>query len=233
MTQKHLKEIESINCAITVEKETLLRKLAREESRIDVSFNKINVYLSVLLVVIPLLIATVDYKSFINAGLLIKILFCLLVYSLINIGAYIFQSNSVGKYAYSSFSDLKKSSNKVTEQNWQLYYDWQQTVKKADMYVSFVLNIQKWVKITLLLFVILNLLVVLNVAPKSIESSNHVYTVSIDSIDDVYSDSAFIWHNVLSQLNTDNYDEVIVLYNSNEIDTIYKKLNGFKHQKIK
>ena len=57
----------------------------------------------------------------------------------------------------SSFKDLKESENKTKEQNWQIYYDWQQMRRKADMYVSFVKYIKVWIISVIILMLIFSI----------------------------------------------------------------------------
>ncbi len=51
-------------------------------------------------------------------------------------------------------------------------------------------------------------------------------------IETTYDESALAWNSVLTELQTDKYTEVLVLYNEASIDCIEEKLKQFNHQKI-
>ena len=68
--------------------------------------------------------------------------------------AWIFQALRVRGFYQSRFSDLKKSNDKQQEYLWQIYYDWQQYKRKADMFVSFVAYTEKWIQIVIGLSVV-------------------------------------------------------------------------------
>lgn len=67
---------------------------------------------------------------------------------------WIFQAMCVRGLYQSRFSDLKKSKDKKHEYTWQIYYDWQQYKRKADMFVSFAGYTEYWIIIVIVLVII-------------------------------------------------------------------------------
>lgn len=142
-----------------IEKEALLRKLSDAKDRIEFSYSKINVYTSITLVLVPVIIPFIDWSSVKFLSTIEIVVLSFLLYAILNLCFWIFQSIKVRGFPVSRFSVLKESQNKGQEQNWQIYFDWQQTDRKANMFVSFVSYIQEWIIgtfILLLLFFILH-----------------------------------------------------------------------------
>lgn len=131
-----------------IEKEALLRHLNDEKERINTSFTKITAYSAIFLVFISLLIGRhIHLKD-------ISIMKVIIAYSAINAGTWIFQAMCVRGLYQSRFSDLKKSKDKQQEYTCQIYYDWQQYKRKADMFVSFVGYTEYWTIIVIVLVII-------------------------------------------------------------------------------
>lgn len=124
------------------EKESLCYRIENEEKRIEKSNDKINIYTTVMLTVLPLLLAIMDIKEIFNLNTR-KIILCIIIlYVVINIILYIFQSIKIQSISKSRFSDLRSSENQKKELLLQYHYDWQFLRRKADLYVSYVKNIQ-------------------------------------------------------------------------------------------
>lgn len=132
----------------------------------------------------------------------------------------------------SSFKDLKESTDKAKEQNWQIYYDWQQTRRKADMFVSFVMYTKRWIIAVILLTVIFSVGLPFNKQAALYSDDNYVYTLQTELIEKTYDKSAIDWYSMLAQLQTDEYTKVLVLYNEADITNIVEKLNQFNQQEI-
>ena len=133
-----------------IEKEALLRHLSDEKERINTSYSKIVAYTTIALVIVPFLMNWYHHISLKKVGILI----ILLSYSVINAFAWIFQAIRVRGLYQSRFSDLKKSGDKQQEYIWQIYYDWQQYKRKADLFVSFVGYTEQWIFIVMVLMAI-------------------------------------------------------------------------------
>ena len=138
---------------LEIEKEKLLYHIEREEQRISTSVDKINIYATIILTVIPIVVALIDFGSIKDLPIVLQVMICIAVYSLLNICIYIFRTIKVHGIKKSSFSDLRESSDRKKEIVMQYQYDWQQLKYKAQLFVSFVLNLQEWVVVLLILTV--------------------------------------------------------------------------------
>ncbi|MBE5956267.1 MAG: hypothetical protein E7253_07420 [Lachnospiraceae bacterium] len=215
-----------------IEKEALLRQLSDQQSRIDISYNKINAFTTIILAIIPLAATFVDREMLAQLNTLGKIIFVLLVYANVNMCAWIFQAINVRGYMTSSFKDLKESTDKAKEQNWQIYYDWQQTRRKADMFVSFVIHMKYWIVAVILMTVIFSVGSPFNKQTALYSDSNYVYTLQADLIEKTYDKSAVEWYSILAHLQTNEYTKVLVLYNDAEAANVVEKLKQFYQQEI-
>lgn len=216
----------------TIEKEALLQHLSAQQSRIDTSYNKINAFTTIIVAIIPLAVTFVDREKIVLLSVLGKVIFILLIYANVNLCAWIFQAINVRGYMTSSFRDLKESADKAKEQNWQIYYDWQQTRRKADMFVSFVMYTKHWIIAVILLTVIFSVGLPFNKQTDLYSDDNYVYTLQTELIEKTYDKSAVDWYSMLAQLQTDEYTKVLVLYNGADITNITEKLKQFNQQEI-
>lgn len=147
----HIEELEDDE--LEIEKEKLLYHIEKEEQRISTSVDKINIYATIILTVIPIVMAVIDFGSVKYLPIVLQVMICIATYGLLNICIYIFRTIKVRGIKKSSFSDLRKSSDKKKEIVVQYQYDWQQLKYKAQLFVSFVLNLQEWVVFVLILTV--------------------------------------------------------------------------------
>ena len=86
-----------------------------------------------------------------------KVIFAILLYSMLNLCAWIFQTINVRGFQTSRFVDLKNSADKGKEHSWQIYYEWQEIKRKADMFVSFVIYTKQWIIAVIILTVIFSI----------------------------------------------------------------------------
>lgn len=215
-----------------IEKEALLRHLSEQKSRIEISYNKINAFTTIIVAVIPIAIAFIDWNTIKSLNVIGMVVFVLLIYANVNLCAWIFQAINVRGFMASSFGDLKKSEDKTKEQNWQIYYDWQQTKRKADMYVSFVKYTKVWIISVIILTVVFSIGLPFNEKNIVDTVNNHVYTLQTELIEKTYDESAVAWSFVLAELQTDKYAEMIILYNEADVSDIAEKLEQFRQQRI-
>lgn len=111
-------------CDIEIEREALCYRIENEEKRIDKSSEKINLYASIILTVLPLILAIIDLKEIFYLSMAEKITIVIIVYVLLNIILYIFQSIKIQSIWKSGFSDLQKSEKHNKELNKQYLHDW-------------------------------------------------------------------------------------------------------------
>ena len=227
---KQLSEMDSFILSgeeCTIEKEALLQHLAAQKSRIDISYNKINAFTTIIVAVIPLAIAFVDRSMIESLNIFGKAIFILLIYANVNLCAWIFQAINVRGYTTSSFRDLKESNDKAKEQNWQIYYDWQQTRRKADMFVSFVIYTKRWIIAVIILTAVFSVGLPFNKQPIFDSGDNQVYTFQMELLEKTYDKSAADWYAVLAKLQTGEYTKVLILYNGADIEHITEELKRF------
>ena len=215
-----------------IEKEALIQHLTEEKARIETSYNKINAFTTIIVAVIPIAITFIDRNTIKSLGIMGWIIFALLIYANLNLCAWIFQAINVRSFMTSTFRDLKDSEEKKKEYNWQIYYDWQQMKRKADMYVSFVKYTKIWIIAVIILTIIFSVGSPFNTHTMVSTKGNSVYTFQVELIDKPYEDSAISWNLLLADINTDTCKKLFVLHNDADIDIIEEKLKSFNHQKI-
>ena len=135
----------------SLEKEFIEYKMDSELRRKDIANNKINLYLTIILAIIPLILIlfSLDKIKILQLYNIAGIIF--LLYFLMNITLLILQATKVSGMSMSRFLDLKEEKqNKRTKLISQYYYDWQQIKLLTNLLVSYVKNIERWIKITIL-----------------------------------------------------------------------------------
>lgn len=228
--KRHFKLLNKVDRGI--EKEALLRHLSEQKSRIEISYNKINAFTTIIVALIPIAIAFIDWNTIQSLDVIGMLTFILLIYAIVNLCAWIFQAINVRTFMMSSFKDLKESENKTKEQNWQIYYDWQQMRRKADMYVSFVKYIKVWIISVIILMLIFSIGLFFNEKTIVDTVDNHVYTLQTELFEKTYDQSAVNWNFLSAELQTDKYSEIVILYNEADVSEIAEKLEQFKRQRI-
>lgn len=218
---------------LAVEKEKLCYLIQNEEQRISSSVDKINIYASIILTVLPLVLAVVDLKGIITLPFPLLVSVILMVYSLINICAYVFKAIKVQKISKSSFSDLRSSQKKEKEILLQYQYDWQQLKYKAQLFVSYVLNLQEWVVLMLILAVSVSG----GIALKEINSgkgivNSDIITLNIEKIDDPYSQDAAEWKEVLLEIERESCNHIVFIGNYNGVPSFINELEKYDNLKI-
>lgn len=218
---------------LAVEKEKLCYLIQNEEQRISSSVDKINIYASIILTVLPLVLAVVDLKGIITLPFPLLVSVILMVYLLINICAYVFKAIKVQKISKSSFSDLRSSQKKEKEILLQYQYDWQQLKYKAQLFVSYVLNLQEWVVLMLILAVSVSG----GIALKEINSgkgivNSDIITLNIEKIDEPYSQDAAEWKEVLLEIERESCNHIVFIGNYNGVPSFINELEKYDNLKI-
>ena len=215
-----------------IEKEALIQKLLEQQSRIDLSYNKINAFTTIILAIIPITVTLADKEKIISLNIIEKIIFIILLYAMVNLCAWIFQVINVRGFNASKFADLKNSENKGKEQNWQIYYDWQETRRKADVFVSFVIYTRQWIIAVIILTLIFSIGIPLNKKEDSNLGKSEAYTIQIENIEKTYDKSAIKWYNILAELQEANCKKIVILYGESDIEEIKEKLAPYSKQEI-
>ena len=103
------------------------------------------------------MLAIIDLKVIITLHFTLILGIILIVYSLINICVYVFSAVKVQGISKSTFNDLRESQEKNKKIVVQYQYDWQQLRYKAQLFVSYVLNLQEWVNLIIVLMVCISI----------------------------------------------------------------------------
>lgn len=213
-----------------IEREKLCYHIENETSRINTSMEKITIYSSVIMAALPLWLAMIDWMQFVYMSLGMKILASFIIYSILNICAYIYDGIKVQGISKSSFRDLKLNKYKDKEISAQYYYDWQQLKYKAQWFVSIVDELQKWIICFLILVVCFSVLES-NVLHKNLWLHNRkdidqVITVEIGEIFEPYSEGAVKWQSLLLDVEKKSYEKLIFIVKEREnfsLDSVFDK----------
>lgn len=235
----HLKayDTEAVEC----EKESLLRHLDDENQRIERAHNKTNALSSFVLMALAVIVPFITIVDLPFANTPFAILIGLEVYVLLNLTFLVFQTFKVRGCSRCSFMDLKDvpAGSKEKEYTAQIYYDWQQVKRMADLFVSYVKQFEDWLIGCLVIGFLCFIVGVTGVTGESgekigIDSSSTVYTLSIDEIEKPYTDSARAWYSFLSELQYNDAEEIFIMYGvETDIDEICNELLKFTGQEIK
>lgn len=204
---------------IEIEKEALLYHIGNEEKRLDKSSEKINIYTTIILTVIPIMLAIIKIDTLTSLNVCEKIIAGLIAYCLFNITLYVFQSLKIQSIMKSRFGDLKKSENHIIEINLQYQFDWQYLIKKANLFVSYVKNIQYWLVGILFLSFILAIIISCNDYKESLHiqaNSNYdeVISISINDLNNPYSESTIALTELNLSIQKKDIKKVILISNS-------------------
>ncbi|MCB8818630.1 hypothetical protein [Desulfosporosinus shakirovi] len=209
------KQDSDINIHIT----DLQYKIANQEAIKNGSFNKMVAYNALTLMAVGFAIPYLIKIYKITEHLFFYSLFILIfVYNFANIFAYILEFLKVKIIIRSTFGDLKQSQNPLHEFAASLYLDWYTIKDEARLFVSYVRNIEKYIKIVIFYFVlficIYNLLAynankVLPGINKN--ASTHLINFSLDNQDVFSSPNLKQLDKVREGLITDKISQILII----------------------
>lgn len=221
---------------LEIEKEKLLYHIECEEQRISASVDKINIYATIILTVVPIVLAILNFAAFENFSQALQIMVCIAVYALFNICIFVFRTIKVRVIKKSTFSDLRNSENRNQEIVVQYQYDWQQLKYKAQLFVSFVLNLQEWVVLLLILTIVISFGVTTQNSNDSIqelaESESTVITVKKSEICVPYSNSAIDWQSIILDIEKKECAHILVLLNGDEVPIEIEELEKYRNLEV-
>lgn len=236
--ERFRQHIENLGDAdLAVEKEKLCYLIQNEDQRISASVDKINIYATIILTVLPLVLAVIDLKAIIALPFLLIVGIVLMIYSLANICTYVFKAIKVQGISKSTFSDLRESQKKEKEILLQYQYDWQQLKYKAQLFVSYVLNLQEWV----ILILFLTVGVSIGVAFKDIGDNeiltnrmgnSEVITLNIDSVKEPYNQDAVEWKELLLDIENESYKHIVFIGNYDKAPVFFNELDKYDDLEI-
>ncbi|MEY8321910.1 hypothetical protein AAK894_12705 [Lachnospiraceae bacterium 46-61] len=232
--EQHIEEL--CQDDLVIEKEKLCYHIQNEEQRISSSVDKINIYATIILTVLPLVLAVIDLKVIMTLPFLLLLGIILMIYSLLNICAYVFKAINVQGMMKSTFKDLRDSSEKNKEILLQYYYDWQQLKYKAQLFVSFVLNLQNWIVLILILVVGISIGIdfkdVNKIQIKEV-NEDKIITLNIDDVEKLYSEDSVKWKELLLDIEKEECKYIIFIGNYDKKPTFINELNKYEDLKIK
>lgn len=230
----YLEHLNSLNPEeIVIERESLNEHIQYEQSRIETSNQKINSYMTIILTVLPIILGVLDVNKILKASCGIKICMLIILYGVVNICAYLINTIKVRAIHRGMFKDLKESEEKDKELNLQYYFNWQHLKKQANMFVSYVINIQEWIYFVLVFSLLTCLMFGLGNDKEPYKNGKgDIYNISIKEMEETYSQSAIEWSDMIFKLQNNEYDKILILYkDSQEREAVDSKLSIFKKQK--
>ncbi|RKI37529.1 hypothetical protein D7V86_22785 [bacterium D16-51] len=236
--ERFRQHIENLGDAdLEVEKEKLCYLIQNEDQRISSSVDKINIYATIILTVLPLALAVIDLKAIIAFPFLLILGIVLIVYSLVNICAYVFKAIKVQGISKSTFSDLRGSQEKEKEILLQYQYDWQQLKYKAQLFVSYVLNLQEWVILILVLTVGISIGIAFqeigdNKTPTNGVGDSKVITLNISDVEEPYNQAAVKWKELLLEIEKESCKHIVFIGNYDKVPVFFKELDKYDDLEI-
>ncbi|WP_252246720.1 hypothetical protein [Clostridium sp. ZBS4] len=224
--QTHYSQLNTEECDI--ELNFIKYKLDCEKERINGAKAKIDLYTSVLLVIIPIIMALYKPEKIAGITTFQFILIICLLLLLINVTCFILQHIFVKPLTLSSFGDLRNSNNKIKENVSNYYFDWQALQKKSVLDVSYVKNIQYciiWIIILSSSFY-LSLFIQNNNTTKCEENS--IYTVNIDNLESKYSEDVEKISEIHTVITRNHPKELLIICGQSvDKDDFYKLCTQF------
>lgn len=203
-----------------------------EKNRIESSDNKIVIYTTVALTVLPIIVGlNFDYifELFVQ-NWVFTILFCVAIYAIFNVFLYFYQYIKVGSYSMSNFSDLKNTITKQLDSKItaQYYYDYQHLKSKADLFVSYVKNIQYWMISLLIVFIAFfsyHKFITYDSTNQIISNNSNciISNIEVDKFTDPYSQSSIKLTDIKRTVQKKDADKLIIIINGKTDYEIIKK----------
>lgn len=184
-----------------------------------------------------MVLAVIDLKRIITLPFLLVLGIFFMVYSLVNICAYVFKAIKVQGIRKSTFSDLRASQKKDKEILVQYQYDWQQLKTKAQLFVSYVLNLQEWIILVLSLAVVVSMGIAIKgtcgneLSINGIKNSE-VITLNIYNVDEPYNQDAIKWKELLLDTEKESYKRIVFIGNCDEMPTFFNELDKYDDLEI-
>ena len=233
--KEHIKDLSDEDLAI--EKEKLCYLIENENQRISSSVNKINIYATIILTVLPLSLAIIDLEVIITLHFLLILGIILMVYSLVNICIYVFSAVKVQGISKSTFKDLSESQEKNKEILVQYQYDWQQLKYKAQLFVSYVLNLQEWVILIMALIVGISIGITCQdisktKIPTNVMVRSEVITLNIADVEEAHNQDAVKWKELLLEIEKEKCKHIVFVGNYDKVPEFFNELDKYDDVKI-
>lgn len=171
---------------ISYDKEFLLYLITNQNDRKNSAFNKMNIYSTIVLTLIPLILIFFKLDAFFKAPLIIKISTFVLGYMLLNIIFFIFKYMKVHGFNREEYRNLKTSNKKEKTLIKSYYLDWKNLEKEASLAVAYIKNIEEYVKGTVYLIILIavfNCISDFNNRKLLSQNNNQIIQIDIDNLE--------------------------------------------------
>lgn len=221
---------------INIEIDFLKYKIDEEEDRKSISTNKMNTYTAIVLVVIPLLSNWFIGNYYKANNILSQTSLFAIAYCMLNITLYILNFYVVRAFARSCFKDLKLSSNHIAKLAKSYYEDWYNIKSEADFIVTFVRNVERYIKcVSLGLLILLfssssiNYLgnTILNKNLKSEKTKNIIFNIHFKEDGQVDKNDLSNLYDMYKNVSKNDVKQIIIIKNiskNNDIKQEYQRL---------
>lgn len=223
-----------LNTAVNLDndKEFLSYLLSNENERKNVAFSKMNIYSGIILALIPLILIFFKLETLLKASVVVKIFTLILVYLILNVICLIFQFSKVSGMSRETYADLKQSANKEKALIRAYYLDWQHLKKEADSAVSFVKNIDKYIRGIILLSTLVVSFNYMHDICNSYSSKaaiNSIVEINIDSLEKKQQEEVDKINLLNEQIVDKHVMKVIILYNNDDLldNKSFKSINNY------
>lgn len=224
-----------------IDKEFLKYLFENEHNRKNAAYNKINSYTTIILAIIPLILLFYKKETFINASIIIKVLTVILSYIIINIAAFILQSNKVKGCERVKYSTLKESSDKNKEIIKAYYMDWQNIKRESNRVVSFVTNIEVYIRGAIIVSALISIFNMIDnkESYKNKILDNTINEISISKLGENDKDTIDNINKINENLSNKRVEKIVIIYRDEEIlndksfNTMCEYFNLYKKDIIK
>lgn len=229
----YIDELKEKKDEVNVEhKEFLCYLIDNERQRKNTATVKTSIYVTVLLVIIPLTWNFATYLTF-NDNILVRIV--LLLYFVI-IGIMIFQSIKISSILRSTFGDLREATDSEDQLLYNYYYDWQSEKFSAQQAVGKVKVIEEYFMCTI---VLLLAIMTFSLFPKTASREvlnvydafvNEVYTIDIDELEDPFSEGSIQYINLHSIIIQSKPECIMIFCNESDYFWVMEEFEKYDQE---
>ncbi|EPB8149385.1 hypothetical protein ACRTAH_002634 [Clostridium perfringens] len=211
---------DNMNNYIELDKEFILHLFENENNRKNIAYGKINTYTTIVLAMIPIILVFFKPQMFINTNIIIKVLIVLLLYVLSNFTLLLLQVNKVRGYYRTRYCDFKKSILKKKEIIKSYYFDWQSLRYETENIVSFVRNIEVYIRGAIVISILisgLNFMMNICQSYKNVNLGNSIIELDVDKLKEKDSVAINTINKVNEKIPDKNIDKILILYNNKDL----------------
>ncbi len=178
---QHINNKQENGSDIELEIDFIKYKIESCENTKNIAIEKANTYLTIVSVLIPLFFASgLKFVLDIKSNILLTTITIVISYNLINIIFFLFDFYRVKSYPRSLFGPLRESQDHLKKLAESYYWEWYSIKEEAPLFVTYVSNIERYVKYLLIFVVLFIFLSNINLNSKiSVSKLNNIYTTSL------------------------------------------------------